>query len=74
MSHWLSLVPQPLQQASLWLSAHEPHGVPRAVYTGLIVVGGWAAGKFGAKIIAAVVQVALLAVSVVVAYDLLRLA
>jgi hypothetical protein len=73
MTHWLSQVPQPLQQTAVWLSAHEPHGVPKAVYAALVVAGGWAAGRFGSRIIASLVQVALLAASVVVAWDLLRI-
>lgn len=72
MAHLMATIPLPLQRAALWLSQHEPRGVPRMIYAVLIVLAGWALGRFGSKIIATLVQLALIAASVIVAYDLLR--
>jgi len=69
----LQEIPSPLAHVAAWLAARQPHELPRLVFAGLIVAAGWAAGRFGARLIASLIQLALLAAAVVVAYDILRM-
>ena len=58
--------------AATWIDARLPAAVPRWVWAGLLVLAAAVVGRIGGKVLAGLMQLALIVAAVVVAWQMVR--
>lgn len=62
------------EAAAGWLDARDPAGLPPWAWAGLVVLAALVVGRFGGRLLVGVVQLALVAAAVLVAWQMVRVA
>ena len=77
--HWMmiwqavwSYLQHTVQPAVRWLVAREPAGLPRWVWALGVVLAAYVAGRLSGRLVAGLVRVALLALALVIGWQLLH--